>query len=73
MNSFEKNLENVSNTLQILSFLILVKDFNNTDLMKYLEHQDKLLDKIINQNEELLELLKGDWYGYWRNNTSNSW
>lgn len=59
MNSFEKNLENVSNTLQILSFLILVKDFNNTDLMKYLEHQDKLLDKIINQNEELLELLKG--------------
>jgi len=60
MNSFEKNLENVSNTLQILSFLILVKDFNNTDLMKYLEHQDKLLDKIINQNEELLELLKGD-------------
>ena len=60
MNNFEKNLENVSNTLQILSFLILVKDFNNTDLMKYLEHQDKLLDKIINQNEELLELLKGD-------------
>ena len=60
MNSFEKNLENVSNTLQILSFLILVKDFNNTDLMKYLEHQDKLLDKIIKQNEELLELLKGD-------------
>jgi hypothetical protein len=60
MNNIEKNLENVSNTLQILSFLILVKDFNNTDLMKYLEHQDKLLDKIINQNEELLELLKGD-------------
>lgn len=60
MNNFEKNLENVSNTLQILSFLILIKDFNNTDLMKYLEHQDKLLDKIINQNEELLELLKGD-------------
>lgn len=60
MNNFEKNLENVSNTLQILSFLILVKDFNNTDLMKYLEHQDKLLDKIINQNNELLELLKGD-------------
>lgn len=60
MNNFEKNLENVSNTLQILSFLILIKDFNNTDLMKYLEHQDKLLDKIINQNKEILELLKGD-------------
>lgn len=58
-NSFEKDLENLSNILQIMSFLILVKDFNNTDLMKYLEHQDKLLDKIINQNNELLELLKG--------------
>ena len=53
-------LEDFSNWLQIFSFLILIEDFNNTDLMKYLEHQDKLLDKIINQNEELLELLKGD-------------
>ena len=59
MNSFEHNLENVSNTLQILSFLILVKDFNNTDLMKYLEHQDNLLDKIIKQNEQIIKTLKG--------------
>lgn len=59
MNNFEHNLENVSNTLQILSFLILVKDFNNTDLMKYLEHQDKLLDRIIKQNDEILKTLKG--------------
>ena len=35
MNNFEHNLENVSNTLQILSFLILINDFNNNDLMKY--------------------------------------
>lgn len=60
MNNFEDNLEIVSNILQILSYEILVKDFNNTDLMKYLEHQDKLLDKIIKQNEEILNLLKGD-------------
>lgn len=59
MNNFEKNLEVISNVLQILSFEILVKDFNNTDLMQYLEHQDQLLNKIINQNEELLKLLKG--------------
>ena len=59
MKSFEHNLENLSNSLQILSFLILVKDFNNNDLMQYLKHQDKLLDKIINQNEEILHLLKG--------------
>lgn len=60
MNSnFENNLENLSNILQILSFLILINDFNNNDLMNYLRHQDQLLDKIIKQNEELLELLKG--------------
>lgn len=53
------NLENFSNWLQIFSFLILIEDFNNTDLMKYLAHQDSLLDKIIQQNEEILNTLKG--------------
>lgn len=52
------NLENFSNWLQIFSFLILIEDFNNTDLMKYLEHQDNLLNKIINQNEQIISLLK---------------
>lgn len=55
MNNFEHNLENLSNSLQILSFLILIKDFNNTDLMQYLNHQDKLLDKIIEQNEQIIQ------------------
>lgn len=59
MNNFEHNLEVLSNLLQIMSYQILVTDFNNTDLMKYLEHQDKLLDKIIKQNEEIIKLLKG--------------
>lgn len=53
------NLEDFSNILQILSFLILVKDFNNTDLMKHLEHQDNIMNKIIQQNEEIKNLLKG--------------
>lgn len=53
------NLENFSNWLQIFSFLILIEDFNNTDLMKYLAHQDDLLNKIIDQNNELISLLKG--------------
>lgn len=53
------NLENFSNWLQIFSFLILIEDFNNTDLMKYLAHQDELLDKIIDQNNQLITLLKG--------------
>lgn len=66
------NLENVSNILQILSFLILVNDFNNTDLMKYLKHQDELLDKIIMQNEQIITLLKGGNYGLGGNNTKNN-
>jgi len=53
------NLENFSNWLQIFSFLILIEDFNNTDVMKYLAHQDDLLNKIIDQNNELITLLKG--------------
>ena len=59
MNDFDKGLERLSNILQILSYQILVSDFNNTDLMRYLKHQDELLSKIINQNEEIINLLKG--------------
>lgn len=59
MNSFDYNLEKISNILQILSFYILVNDFNNNDLMNYLKHQDQLLDKIIEQNEQIILLLKG--------------
>ena len=55
----KNNLENFSNWLQIFSFLVLITDFNNNDLMRYLQHQDELLDKIINQNEEIINLLKG--------------
>ena len=59
MNNFDNNLDRISNLLQILSFQILVEDFNNTDLMKYLAHQDDLLNKIIDQNNEIITLLKG--------------
>lgn len=59
MNNFDSNLDRISNLLQILSFQILVEDFNNTDLMKYLAHQDDLLNKIIDQNNEIITLLKG--------------
>ena len=59
MNTPEHNLENFSNWLQIFSFLILIEDFNNTDLMKYLAHQDELLNTIIQQNKEIIQTLKG--------------
>lgn len=54
------NLENFSNWLQIFSFLILIEDFNNTDLMKFLAHQDDLLNTIIEQNKQIIEALKGE-------------
>jgi hypothetical protein len=57
MNNTDYNLEKISNILQILSFYILISDFNNNDLMAYLKHQDILLDKIIKQNDELVQLL----------------
>ena len=60
MNNFENNLEILSNLVQLKSYEILINDFNNTDLMKYLEHQDRLLDKVIKQNEEIINLLKGE-------------
>ena len=59
-NAFEKNLEILSNILQIKSFEILINDFNNTDLMSYLKHQDDLMNKIIMQNNEILSYLKGE-------------
>lgn len=59
MNNFDNNLERLSNILQILSYGILVEDFNNTDLMQYLKHQDELLDTIIEQNQTIISLLKG--------------
>lgn len=58
MNNFDKNLEILSNILQIKSYEILVNDFNNNDLMQYLKHQDELLNKIIQQNEKIIKLLK---------------
>ena len=65
MNNFDNNLERISNILQILSYEILVTDFNNTDLMQYLKHQDDLLNKIIDQNQQIIDLMKGEkWNGY---------
>ena len=50
----------IANIAQLESYNILLHDFNNNDLMEYLRHQDNLLDKIINQNQEIIALLKGE-------------
>ena len=50
---------NLSLILQALSLEILFKDYNNSDLMNELQRQDKeYLEKIIEQNNEILTLLR---------------
>ena len=52
-------VDNLGLVLQALSLEILFRDYNNSDLMQELQRQDKeYLEKIINQNEEILEILK---------------
>lgn len=53
------NVDLGSFILQLLSLEILFKDFNNGDLMNELQNQDtNYLQKIIEQNEEILSLLR---------------
>lgn len=57
MNS--SKIDNLSLVLQTLSLQLLFKDFNNSDLMKELQKQDsEYFEKLIKQNEEILEILK---------------
>lgn len=52
-------IDNLSLVLQALSLQILFQDYNNSDLMQELQTQDeKYLKKIIEQNEEIIDLLK---------------
>lgn len=52
-------VDNLSLVLQALSLEILFRDYNNSDLMQELQTQDeKYLKKIIEQNEEIINLLK---------------
>ena len=45
--------------LHALSLEILFRDYNNSDLMQELQHQDtNYLEKILKQNEEILKILK---------------
>lgn len=53
------NLDFSSFFLQLYSIVLLLKDFNNTDLMQELQRQDsEYLGKIIEQNNEIIKLLK---------------
>ena len=52
-------VDNLSLVLQVLSLQILFQDFNNSDLMQELQKQDsEYLEKIIKQNEKIINLLE---------------
>jgi hypothetical protein len=45
--------------LQLYNLILLIQDYNNTDLMQELQRQDsEYLEKIIKQNEQIIALLK---------------
>ena len=53
------NLDLTSLVLQLYSVILLLQDFNNTDLMQELQNQDEIyLKKIIEQNNQIITLLK---------------
>ena len=63
-------VDNLSLVLQAISLQILFQDYNNSDLMQELQTQDeKYLKTIINQNEEILNLLKERRESDGKNNT----
>ena len=60
MDNMKNNMvDNLSLVLQVLSLQLLFQDYNNSDLMQELQIQDeRYLKKIIQQNEEIIKLLK---------------
>jgi len=58
-NSRNNSFDMASLFLQLYSLIILIQDYKNSDLMQELQNQDeKYLNKIIKQNEEIISLLK---------------
>jgi len=52
------NLDVTSLILQLINLIILFQDYNNSDLMNELQKQDsEYLEKIIKQNEQIIQLL----------------
>ena len=53
------NLDMASLILQLYNLILLMQDFNNTDLMQELQKQDtQYFEKIIKNQEEILNLLR---------------
>lgn len=55
----KNNVDIASLILQLYSLIILLQDYNNSDLMQELQKQDnEYFEKIIKQNKEILSLLR---------------
>lgn len=53
-------IDNLALILQAISLQLIFQDYNNIDLMNELQRQDsEYLEKIIKQNEKIIELLGG--------------
>lgn len=53
------NLDTASLILQVYNLVLLMQDFNNTDLMQELQKQDtQYFERIIKNQEEILNLLR---------------
>jgi hypothetical protein len=53
------NLELLGVALQIYNLLIIMQDFNNTDILQELQRQDKeYLETILKNQKEIIQLLK---------------
>ena len=53
------NIDKASLLLQLYSLIIIMKDYNNSDLMQELQKQDtQYFEKIIKNQEEILNLLR---------------
>ena len=53
------SLDKASLILQVYNLLLLMQDFNNSDLMRELQKQDtQYFEKIIKNQEEILNLLR---------------
>lgn len=53
------NIDIASLILQLYNLILLLQDFNNSDLMKELQKQDKqYFERIIKNQEQILNLLR---------------
>lgn len=53
------NLDLTSLILQLYSLILLIQDYNNSDIMGELQKQDiQYFEKIIKNQEEILKILK---------------